>query len=409
MPEREWRVVNPDAPRRVVVTKELPGERWQQLLTAAACRVEVALGADALGEAELRAAIGGRCAAVIGQLTEPWTARLLGELAAVGGAIYSQYAVGYDNVDVPAATRLGLPVGNTPGVLTETTAELAVALTFAAARRIAEGDRCMRHACYTGWLPSLMLGKLLWRGQLGIVGAGRIGVAYARMLMEGHRMSVTYFDPRRSEALENAAGHFDAYLRAQGEEPITCRRAATLQELLRGADVVSVHAALTPSTHHLIGEPELAAMKHQAILVNAARGPLVDEAALAEHCRTHPRFAAGLDVYEHEPRVHPGLVALDNVVMVPHLGSATEWTRQGMAVLAAHNTVAALNHWPVWPVAAKLEDVLPFIADPHPPQAAPSIVNAEELGLARYRGPAAGSARAAGSAGPTPSTKHPAT
>ncbi len=384
MARREWQVVNPSGARRVVVTKELPGDRWMKLLAAADCRVEVALGAAAFAAPELRAAIGPHCDAVLGQLTEPWSAETLAALAAAGGAVYSQYAVGYDNVDVAAATRLGLPVGNTPGVLTETTAELTVALTFAAARRITEGDRYVRASCFTGWLPSLMLGKLLWRGQLGVVGAGRIGVAYARMLMEGHRMNVVYYDPRPSEALETHAAQFSAYLVAHGERPLTCRRAATLEELLHVSDVVSIHAALDESAHHLIGAPQLAAMKERAVLVNASRGPLVDEAALMEHCRTHPHFRAGLDVYEHEPDLYPGLADLDNVVVVPHLGSATTWTRRGMAVLAAQNAVAVLNGWPVWPMVETREDVLPFVGEGAPPAAAPSIVNANDLGLPRF-------------------------
>ncbi len=395
MAHRDWQVVHPGGGRRVVVTKELPGERWLDLLTAADCRVEVALGRAVFTAAELRAAMGRHCDALLGQLTEPWSADTLAALTAAGGLVYSQYAVGYDNVDVAAATRLGLPVGNTPGVLTETTAELTVALTFAAARRIAEGDRYVRAASFTGWLPALMLGKLLWRGQLGVVGAGRIGVAYARMLMEGHRMNVVYFDPRPSETLEAHAAEFNAYLAAHGERPLTCQRVATLEELLRACDVVSIHAALDEGTHHLIGAPQLAAMKERAVLVNASRGPLVDEAALVEHCRSHPQFRAGLDVYEHEPDLHPGLAELNNVVIVPHLGSATTWTRQGMAVLAAQNAIAVLNGWPVWPAADTLADVLPFVGDGPPPAAAPSIVNATDLGLPRFlAGPATREAQA---------------
>jgi glycerate dehydrogenase len=384
MADRDWQVINPSGSCRVVVTKDLPGKRWLQLLTGAGCRVEIGAGEDLLGGVELRAAVGDRCDAVVGQLTEAWSADALGALAAAGGSIYSQYAVGYDNVDVAVATRLGLAVGNTPGVLTETTAELAVALTFAAARRVVEGDRCMRTFRFKGWAPSLLLGQLLWRGRLGVVGAGRIGEAYARMLMEGHRMDVVYFDPRRNTALETHAEELSAFLEAHGERPLTCRRAASLEELLHVSDVVSIHTALDQSTRHLIGESQLAAMKERAILVNASRGPLVDEAALVEHCRAHAEFRAGLDVYEHEPDVHPGLVELDNVVLVPHLGSATTWARQGMAALAAQNVVAILNHWPVWPAADTLEDVMPFVGDGSPPQAAPSIINARDLGLHGY-------------------------
>ena len=383
MTPREWVIVNPGGSHRVVVTKELPGKRWLQLLTAADCRVEIAQGDDILGEAELRASIGEHCDAAIGQLTESWSAETLGALAAAGALIYSQFAVGFDNVDVAAATRLGLPVGNTPGVLTETTAELAVALTFAAARRIAEGDRLMRADAYHGWLPRQLLGALIYRGTLGIVGAGRIGAAYARMMVEGHKMDLVYYDVRPNEELERNVADYGAFLLAHGERPVTCHRAEALPELLGACDVVSIHAALTPQTRHLIGAPELVAMKEGAVLVNASRGPLVDEAALVAHCRAHPHFRAGLDVYENEPAMAPGLAELDNVVIVPHLGSATTFTREGMATLAAANAVAILQGWPVWPAAAGLADVLPFLEDERPPHAAPSIVNADDLGLPR--------------------------
>ena len=386
MARRDWRIVNPTGAHRVVVTKDLPGERWRRLLSAADCRVEIAQGPDVLGQAEIRGAIGDRVDAVIGQLTEHWSAPLLEALAAGGGAVYSQYAVGYDNVDVQAATRLGLPVGNTPGVLTETTAELAVALTFAAARRIAEGDRVMRAGGYHGWLPDMLLGSLLYGRTLGVVGAGRIGAAYARMMVEGHKMNLVYYDVHGNEDLERYVADYGAFLTAHGEQPVRCRRAGSLPELLGAADVVSIHAALTESTLHLIGAPELAAMKDEAVLVNASRGQLFDEAALVEHCRSHSRFRAGMDVYEHEPAMAPGLAELDNVVMVPHLGSATTWTREGMATLAAANAVAMLRGWPVWPAAADAEEVAPFLDDPEPPRAAPSIINADELGLARWRG-----------------------
>jgi len=381
---RDWQIENPGGSRRVVVTKELPGKRWLQLLTGADCRVEIAQGEDILTADEIRAACGEHVDAAIGQLTESWSAETLTALSSAGASIYSQYAVGYDNVDVAAATRLHLPVGNTPGVLTETTAQLAVALTFAAARRIAEGDRMMRAGAYHGWLPGMLLGSLLYRGTLGIVGAGRIGAAYARMMVEGHKMDLVYYDVRPNEELEAYIADYADFLVARGERPVTCRRAAALPELLGASDVVSIHAALTAESRHLIGAPELAAMKEEAVLVNASRGPLVDEAAFVAHCRAHPRFRAGLDVYENEPATAPGLAELDNVVLVPHLGSATTFTREGMATLAAANVAAILSDWPVWSAAAGLEDVRPFLEDETPPQAAPSIVNADDLGLRRY-------------------------
>jgi len=366
---------HPDGRFRVVVTKPLPGTRWLDLLTGADCRVEVCGGQRPLTADEIAATIGETCDAAIVQLTERWDAGLLERLAGAGGRVLGNYAVGYDNVDVSRATALGIAVGNTPGILTETTAELAVALTFAAARRVVEGQRYLAEGLFSGWLPSLLLGKRLWRKTLGVVGAGRIGATYARMLVEGHKMDLVYVDPRRSDELEAFVAAYGAFLEARGEQRVSCRRVATLDELLESADVVSLHLALDDTTRHVIDAGRLARMKDDAILVNTARGALVDERALVDHCRSHPHFSAALDVFEHEPRLAPGLLELPNVVAVPHLGSATGWTRRGMATLAAANVVGVLSGWPVWD-----GDVAPFLG-PDAPRAAPSIVNAAALQL----------------------------
>jgi hydroxypyruvate reductase 1 len=366
----------------VIVTKELPGNRWRRLLEAADFRLEIGHGTRPLSESALIGAIGSRCDAAICQLTEPWSEPVLRALRSAGGQVVSAYAVGYDNIDVPEATRLGLAVGNTPGVLTEATAEMAVALSFAAARRVVEGDGLTRRGAFSGWLPTLCLGELLWGKTLGIIGAGRIGSAYARMMAYGHRMNILYYSNRRNVLLEEDVSAYGEFLIARGEGPVGCRRTEALGELLCEADVVSLHVPLTTGTRHLIGAPELAAMKETAVLVNTSRGPVVEEVALVDHCRAHPGFCAGLDVYENEPRITPGLEELDNVVLAPHLGSATRWTREGMATLAAANVVAVLQGMPAWGRAATREDILPFLEDP-PPRAAPSIVNAGELGFVR--------------------------
>ena len=377
MTSNDWRVYNPDGRRRVVVTKDLPGQRWRDLLTTADCRVEIGTASAVLSTEAIKAAIGENCQGAIGQLTEAWGEDLFHALQAAGGIVYSNYAVGYNNVDLGAATRYGIPVGNTPGVLTETTAEMAVALTLAAARRVGEAERFLRAGRYQGWLPTLFLGKLLKGQTLGIIGAGRIGAAYARMMARGHGMNVLYYSRSANKALEEDIDAFGRFLASRGEPAVSCRRVATLEALLPQADCVSIHTVLDDTTRHLIDARRLALMKPSAILVNTSRGPVVREDDLVAHCRAHPDFRAGLDVFENEPALAEGLDALDNVVIVPHIASATGWTRRGMATLAAANVAGLLMGYPVW----NRPDIRPFLED-DPPRAAPSIVNAEALGLA---------------------------
>jgi len=272
-------------------------------------------------------------------------------------------------------------VGTTPGVLTETTAQMAVALTFAAARRTGEAERFLRAGKYKGWLPTLFLGELLWRKTVGVIGAGRIGATYARMMVEGHKMNLLYHDVYPNKDLENYIAAYADFLKSRGEAPVSCRRVENLEDLLREADCVSVHTVLDESTHHLINAERLALMKENAIVVNTSRGPVLDEAALVAHCRKHPNFRAGLDVFEDEPELKPGLSELDNVVIVPHIASATRWTREGMATLAAGNVAAVLMGYPAW----NKSDILPFLGDT-PPKAAPSIINAKALGIPVYGG-----------------------
>jgi len=381
MGSKNWRVHNAAGSKRVIVTKELPGERWLDMLVRADCKIEICTSTDILSLEEIKAAFGGNCDGAIGQLTEEWGEDMFAALKKAGGSAYSNYAVGYNNVDVDAATGHGIPVGNTPGVLTETTAQMAVALTFAAARRIGEAERFLRGGKYLGWLPTLFLGNLLWRKTLGVIGAGRIGATYARMMVEGHKMNLIYCDPHPQKELEDYFMHYSEFLKSQGVPPVTCRRVERVEDLLGEADCVSIHTILDDSTHHLINKRSLALMKADAILVNTSRGPVIDEAALVEHCRAHPDFRVGLDVFENEPELKPGLVDLDNVVQVPHIASATSWTREGMATLAASNVAAILMGYPVW----QKPDVLPFL-EGEPPQAAPSILNAKELGIPAYAG-----------------------
>ncbi len=249
-------------------------------------------------------------------------------LAAAGPTlrVVANFAVGYDNIDVVACTAAGVRVTNTPGVLTEATADLTWALILSAARRVVEGDRLMRSGRWTGWAPTQFLGLELTGATLGIVGGGRIGTAVGLRSL-GFGMRVLYVDQRPNPDLE---------------ERVAARR-VELAQLLPAADVLTLHVPLTPQTRHLIGAAELALMKPTAILINAARGPVVDEAALVEALRSRRLGAAGLDVYEQEPRLTPGLVDLPNVVLLPHLGSATTATRQRMSQMVAQNVIAVLK------------------------------------------------------------------
>jgi glyoxylate reductase len=287
--------------------------------------VDVYEGEWAIPREELLRRVAGRDG-LLALLTERIDAELL-DAAGPRLRIVANYAVGFDNVDVGECTRRGILVSNTPDVLTETTADLAWALILAAARRVAEGDRFLRSRRRWIWGPLMMLGQDVHGKVLGIVGFGRIGRAVARRAA-GFGMRVRYHS--RNPAPEEVERELGAERR-------------TLEELLAEADVVSLHCALTPETHHLIGAEQLRRMKPTAILVNTARGPVVDEAALADALARGEILAAGLDVFEREPEVHPRLLELDNVVLVPHLGSATVETRVAMGMVAADNLLAAFE------------------------------------------------------------------
>ncbi|MEM7235170.1 MAG: NAD(P)-dependent oxidoreductase, partial [Planctomycetota bacterium] len=315
-----WHTENAGASRRVVVTKDLPGSRWKDVLTSAGCEVYYSDSNSVHTIEEIQDAIGDRCDGAIGQLNEPWRAELFESLRAAGGTAYSNFAVGYDNVSVDEATSRGIAVGNTPGVLTETTAELAVALTYAAARRVSESEVFLREGKFKAWLPDLFLGKLLWGGTLGLIGAGRIGSRYAKMLVQASSMDVVYWSRSQNAELEDYFARYSDFAEATGERRVSCRRVEDLSELLAVSDVAAVHVPLSDATRHLIDAERLAQMKDDAILINTSRGPTVHEAALVERLKAFPNFRAGLDVFEREPAIEPGLDQLPNAVLVPHIG-----------------------------------------------------------------------------------------
>ncbi len=242
--------------------------------------------------------------------------------------VVSNYAVGFDNVDVPACTRRGIPVGNTPGVLTETTADLAWALMMAAGRRLPEGDRYVRAGKWKTWGPMLLLGPDVYGSTLGVVGFGRIGQAVARRAA-GFGMRIIYHDVHRAEAAVEAA-YGATFL--------------PLEELLAQADFVSLHVNLTDETRGMINAEKFVWMKPTAVIVNTSRGPVIDPRALADALRNGTIFAAALDVTDPEPiPVDDPLLTLDNCLVVPHIASASRATRSKMAEMAAANLLAGLR------------------------------------------------------------------
>lgn len=367
---------NPGGSVRVACTSEIPGTQWLDLLTGAGFKVDLYSSLETLTTAQLVEVIGDSCAGVIGQLPEDWNDELFTILKKAGGRVYSNYAVGYNNIDLDAATGQGIYVGNTPDVLTRTTAELAAALSFAAARKVIEGDTFIREGRFNRFVSGLFMGDFLGSQTLGIIGAGRIGQALAKVMVRGCNMNLIYHGPNRKKELEDWVKAFNEFLDSQGEEGVTVTYAPTLEELLENSDLVSLHTPLFDSTRHLISGDELDMMKPGAVLVNTSRGPIIDEKALVSHLKANPDFRAGLDVFEDEPLLAKGLVSLPNVVMTPHIGSATRFARSGMALLASLNVLGVLSDYPLW----EGKDVMPFLNDP-PPKAIPSIVNAEALGL----------------------------
>lgn len=313
---------------RVLVTRLIPDDGLDPI--RAACEADVWTDELPPPRAELLRRVAG-CRGILTLLTDRVDDELL-EAAGPGLRVVSNYAVGYDNVDVMACHRRGVAVGNTPGALTETTADLAWALILATARRVAEGDRYVRAGQWRTWGPRLLLGSDVHGATLGIVGLGRIGAAVARRAV-GFEMTVLYHSRTR------VAAELEASLGATY---------VPLDELLQRSDIVSVNAALTPETRGLIDAVALARMKPTAILVNTARGPIVDGRALADALRDGVIAGAGLDVTDPEPIASDDpLLRLPNCLIVPHIASATRATRGRMAEMAAANLLAGVRGEPL--------------------------------------------------------------
>jgi glyoxylate reductase len=308
---------------RVLLTRRIPSSVFAQLESQHTVDLN---DSESLPREELKRRLAGK-EALICVLTD----KIDGEVMDAGASlkVISTIAVGYDNIDVSAARDRGIIVTNTPDVLTEAVAELTWALILGIARRIAEGDRLIRAAGWKRWGLDFMLGTELHGKQLGIIGAGRIGRAVAA---KAPAFGMTAVFTRRAQDAKDPA-----YV--------------SLDQLLISSDVVSIHTPQTPQTYHLIDKKALARMKRSALLVNTARGPIVDEEALVWALEERLIAGAALDVYEKEPHVHPDLLHRENVLLVPHLGSATRETRTAMAALAVRNVLAVLSgRQPVTPV-----------------------------------------------------------
>ncbi len=277
-----------------------------------------------LSREELKQAVKG-CDGILSLLTDKMDAEVM-DAAGPQLKVIANYAVGFDNIDLQAATERGVLVTNTPGVLTDATADFAWALLMATARRIPESERYARAGKYKAWGPKLFLGGDFVGRTLGIIGAGRIGSAMAKRAT-GWNMRILYTDVQPNPNIEKEVG----------------AQFVDMDTLLKESDYISIHVPLTPETHHLIDEAALRKMKPTAYLVNTSRGPVIDEAALARALKEKVIAGAGLDVFEEEPKIHPDLLELENVVITPHIASATHETRNKMATMAATNLIEALR------------------------------------------------------------------
>ena len=312
---------------KIFVTRKIP-EAGIKKLKEAGYEVEVNPIDKVLSKDELVSYLKtGKYDAVLALLTDKLDADIF-EAAKLTVKIFANMAVGFDNVDIGAAKKAGIMVSNTPGVLTDTVAEHTFALMLAIAHRVSEADRFTRAGKYHGWEPMMLLGTDLSYKTIGILGLGRIGSRVAYHAVKGFNAKAVYYDVKRNEEFEK---EFFAEF---------CQ---TPEEVLKKADFVSIHVPLLPTTRHLINAERLKMMKPTAYLVNTSRGPVIDEKALAEVLQNKIIKGAAIDVFENEPTILPALLNLENIILTPHIASATEATRDKMAELVAENIISALS------------------------------------------------------------------
>lgn len=308
----------------IIVTRPIPKAGLDLLVGSGRYRVEVHSENKIPSRDQLTGYVK-NANAVVSLLTEHIGKEVINE-AGDELKIIANYAVGFDNIDVKAATAKGIAITNTPDIMTQTVAEHAAALMLAAARRVPEGDRYIRAGRYKQWEPELLLGPELFGKTLGIVGTGNIGSVMAQICYHGLGMKIIYHDIEKNLELERTTHAFQV----------------SLDRLYESADVISLHVPLLPTTRHLINGEALKKMRKNAVLINTSRGPVVEERALIKALKEKEIFAAGLDVFEFEPKISTALKKMPNVVMTPHTASATHEARDGMAVMAAQNVIAAL-------------------------------------------------------------------
>ena len=312
---------------KVFVTRKIP-EAGIAKLHAAGYEVEMNPQDKVLSKEELVFYLKeGKYDAVLCLLTD----KIDADVFAAAGAqckIFANMAVGFDNIDVASSKTHNIMIANTPGVLTDTVAEHTFALLLAIAHRISEAERFARAGKYHGWEPMMLLGTDVSKKTLGIIGLGRIGSRVAHHAVKGFEMTVLYYDVKRNEEFEKESG---------------AKFCAMVEEVLKNSDFVSIHVPLMPETRHLINAERLRMMKKSAYLVNTSRGPIVDEKALAEALKKGMIKGAAIDVFENEPAIEHELIKLENIIVTPHIASATEETRAKMAELAADNIIAALS------------------------------------------------------------------